>query len=75
MLQRYIFCKTKAEYKQIEVSGVVEKMNTVPYPKSSFSARCTNCERIGLGLDDDGYCEDCVIEIGITREEAKHDID
>ena len=50
-------------------------MNTVPYPKSSFSARCTNCERIGLGLDDDGYCEDCVIEIGITREEAKHDID
>jgi hypothetical protein len=31
MLQRYIFCKTKAEYKQIEVSGVVEKMRLFVY--------------------------------------------
>jgi Zn finger protein HypA/HybF involved in hydrogenase expression len=49
-------------------------MNTIPYPKSVV-IKCTNCERVVEDVDDDGYCEDCVIEIGITREEAKHDID
>ena len=35
------------------------------------------CELCGhtTDLDDDGYCEDCVIEIGISRAEAIHDLD
>jgi len=36
---------------------------------------CTNCDRVAEDLDDDGYCEDCVIEIGISRAEAQYDRD
>ena len=46
-------------------------MNTVPYPKS-VRINCTNCENEVEVVDDDGYCEDCVIEIGINRAEAIH---
>ena len=49
-------------------------MTLVQFPKSVI-IKCTNCENEVEGVDDDGYCEDCVIEIGITQEEAKHDID
>ncbi len=49
-------------------------MNTVPYPKSVI-IKCINCEREAEDLDDDGYCEDCVIEIGISRAEANNDRD
>ena len=49
-------------------------MNTVPYPKSVI-IKCTNCENEVESVDDDGYCEDCVIEIGINRAEAIHDLD
>ena len=37
--------------------------------------KCECCEHMAEDLDDDGYCVDCAIDIGITREEAKHDID
>jgi len=37
--------------------------------------KCINCERKAEDLDDDGYCEDCVIEIGISRQEANYDRD
>ena len=36
---------------------------------------CTNCDRVVDDLDDDGYCEECVIEIGISRAEAQYDRD
>ena len=37
--------------------------------------KCEYCERVAEDLDDDGYCEECIIEIGISRAEAIHDID
>ena len=37
--------------------------------------KCTNCENEVEGVDDDGYCEDCVIEIGISHAEANNDRD
>jgi len=37
--------------------------------------KCEFCGHMVEDLDDDGYCEDCVIEFGISHEEAKHDID
>ena len=49
-------------------------MNTIPYPQSVI-IKCTNCEREAEDLDDDGYCEDCVIEIEISRAEANNDRD
>ena len=36
---------------------------------------CEGCERKAEDLDDDGYCEDCVIEIGISHAEANNDRD
>jgi len=36
---------------------------------------CVNCEREVEESDDDGFCQDCVIEIGISRQEVKYDID
>ena len=41
------------------------------YPKM----KCEFCGHMTEDLDDDGYCEDCVIEIGINRAEAIHDLD
>ena len=37
--------------------------------------KCELCEHVAEDLDDDGYCEDCVIEIGISRQEANYDRD
>ena len=37
--------------------------------------KCELCGYMTEDLDDDGYCEDCVIEIGISRQEAFNDID
>ena len=37
--------------------------------------KCESCEYEAEDLNDDGYCEDCVIEIGTTRQEVKYDID
>ena len=37
--------------------------------------KCELCGHTTEDLDDDGYCEDCAIDIGITRQEVKHDID
>ena len=37
--------------------------------------QCVNCEREAEEFDDDGFCQDCVIEIGISRQEAKNDRD
>ena len=37
--------------------------------------KCEFCGHMTEDLDDDGYCEDCVIEFGISHEEAKFDID
>jgi len=40
--------------------------------------QCVNCEREAEEFDefdDDGLCQDCVIEIGINRQEAKNDRD
>jgi len=37
--------------------------------------KCECCEHMAEDLDDDGYCVDCAIDIGITRQEVKHDID
>ena len=36
---------------------------------------CEGCERKAEDLDDDGYCEEFIIELGISRAEAIHDID
>ena len=63
MLQRYLCDETKVKLKEIEVSEVVAKM------------KCEFCGHMAEDLDDDGYCEDCVIELGISRAEAIHDID
>ena len=63
MLQRYLCDETKVKLKEIEVSEVVAKM------------KCELCGHMTEDLDDDGYCEDCAIDIGITRQEVKHDID
>ena len=37
--------------------------------------QCVNCEREAEEFDDEGLCQDCVIEIGISRQEAFNDID
>ena len=37
--------------------------------------QCVNCEREAEEFDDDGFCQDCVIEIGINRQEANNDRD
>ena len=37
--------------------------------------QCVNCEREAEEFDDDGFCQDCVIEIGISRQEANNDRD
>ena len=37
--------------------------------------KCEGCECETEDLNSDGYCEDCVIEIGITRAEVNFDID
>ena len=63
MLQRYLCDETKAKLKEIEVSEVVAKM------------KCELCGHMTEDLDDDGYCEECIIELGISRAEAIHDID
>ena len=49
-------------------------MNTIPYPKSVV-IKCTNCENEVEDVDDDGYCEDCVIDTGVDHQLAIHDID
>ena len=63
MLQRYLCGETKVKLKENKVSEVVAKM------------KCELCGHMAEDLDDDGYCEDCVIELGISRAEAIHDID
>jgi len=37
--------------------------------------QCVNCEREAEEFDDEGLCQDCVIEIGISRQEANNDRD
>ena len=37
--------------------------------------QCVNCEREAEEFDDEGFCQDCVIEIGINRQEANNDRD
>ena len=63
MLQRYLCDETKVKLKENQVSEAVSKM------------KCELCGHTTEDLDDDGYCEDCVIELGISRAEAIHDID
>ena len=36
---------------------------------------CINCSQHSDELDDDGFCPVCVIEIGISRQEANNDRD
>ena len=37
--------------------------------------KCELCGHTTEDLDDDGHCEDCVIEIGISHAEANNDRD
>ena len=37
--------------------------------------KCESCEYEAKDLNDDGYCEDCVIDIGVDHQLAIHDID
>ena len=37
--------------------------------------KCELCGHTTEDLDDDGHCEDCVIELGISRAEANNDRD
>ena len=37
--------------------------------------KCELCGHTTEDLDDDGYCEECIIELGISRAESIHDLD